>query len=44
MSKALIKQYYRKEIYTDTDLGTFVKAGYITAAEASEIKKDSKSY
>lgn len=40
MSKALIKQYYRKGIYTDADVNTFVKAGYITEADKSEIKSD----
>ena len=39
MSKALIKQYYRKGIYTETDLDMFVKAGYITETEANELKK-----
>ena len=38
MSKALIKMYYRMGIYSDADLDTFVKAGYITEAEAKEMK------
>ena len=37
MSKSLIKRYYRMGIYTDTDLDTFVNAGYITAEEKNEI-------
>lgn len=38
MSKALIKQYYRLGIYSDEDLDVFVKAGYISEAEAKELK------
>ena len=40
MSKALIKQYYRKGIYTDADLDMFVRAGYITEADKAEIRED----
>lgn len=39
MSKALIKMYYRMGIYSDADLDTFVKAGYITEAEAEKLKE-----
>lgn len=38
MSKTLIKMYYRMGIYSDTDLDTFVEAGYISEEEAKELK------
>ena len=39
MNKTLIKQYYRMGIYTAADLDTFVKAGYITEADAAQMKE-----
>ena len=39
MSKTLIKQYYRMGIYTAADLDTFVKAGYISEADAVEMQE-----
>ncbi len=38
MNKSLIKMYYRMGIYSNAELDTFVKAGYITEAEAKELK------
>lgn len=40
MNKLLIKQYYQKGLYTDANLETFVKAGFITAAEMKEIQEE----
>ena len=40
MNKLLIKRYYQKGLYTDANLDTFVKAGFITEAEMQEIKEE----
>ena len=40
MNKLLIKKYYQKSLYTDANLETFVKAGFITEAEMQEIKEE----
>ena len=37
MNKRLIKMYYKKGIYKDTDLNTFVNARFITENEKKEI-------
>jgi hypothetical protein len=36
----LIKSYYQMGIYTDTDLPLYVSVGWITQAEADQLKKD----
>lgn len=40
MNKVLIKKYYQKGLYTDSNLETFVKAGFITEAEMQEIMEE----
>lgn len=40
MNKLLIKRYYQRGLYTDANLETFVKAGYITEAEMKEIQTE----
>ena len=40
MKKYLIKIYYKKGIYIDKDLNTFVNAGFITADEKREIMEE----
>ena len=40
MNKLLIKRYYKKGLYTDANLDTFVRAGFITEAEMREIKEE----
>ena len=40
MKKYLIKMYYKKGIYKDKDLNTFVNAGFITADEKREIMEE----
>ncbi|MCC8169053.1 MAG: XkdX family protein [Oscillospiraceae bacterium] len=37
MSKALIKKYYNKGLFTEEQLNSFVSAGYITEADKTEI-------
>ena len=37
MNKRLIKMYYKKGIYKEKDLNTFVNAGFITENEKKEI-------
>jgi hypothetical protein len=40
MSYAVIKEYYEKGLFNDTNLDLFVKCGWITQKEANEIKGD----
>ncbi len=37
MNKRLIKKYYKKGLYTEKHLNTFVKAGFISEHEKQEI-------
>ncbi len=37
MSKALIKKYYKKGLFTEDQLDAFVAAGYITEDDKTEI-------
>ena len=37
MNKRLIKMYYKKGIYKEKDLNTFVNARFITGNEKKEI-------
>lgn len=40
MNKTLIKIYYKKGIYTKSNLDIFVRAGYITLKDKREIIDD----
>ena len=40
MNKRLIKMYYKKGIYKEKDLNTFVNARFITADEKREIMEE----
>ena len=40
MNKRLIKKYYKKGLYTEKHLNTFVKAGFISEHEKQEIMED----
>ena len=42
MNKALIKRYYKKGIYKEQDLNTFVNARFITEDDKKEIMEVKK--